>query len=292
MTLAAAPQQCPVCDVDPVATLTLSNGEPLLRCPRCLLGWWNWPAFSPPEFYDESYFQSVREAKGYNDYRALESGQRRTARSRLSALAHAYAAAGARARPTRLLDVGCGTGVFVDQARRQGWGAVGIEVSGYAAAAARARGLNVTCESIEQFSPPAEAYDCVTMWDVIEHLRDPVAALSKMASALRPCGVLALSTGDITAACARFSGSRWHLFNLPEHLYFFSPKSLRGVLRQAGLTVVAVRRELNWFSAGYLLERLVKSIARKPAGIPGWLNNAVLPVTLLDVISVYAQRRV
>lgn len=291
MTRSRAPEHCPVCGVDPIETLTLSNGAPLLRCPRCLMGWWAWGEFSPGEFYDRSYFQSWHACKGYNDYQALAAGQRRTARARLRTLARMHRSTGARSRPSRLFDLGCGTGVFVEQAGRQGWGAVGAEVSAYAADVARSRGLNVTCESIEDFSPAAEAYDCVTMWDVIEHLRDPGAALGKLAKALRPCGILALSTGDITAACARLCGSRWHLFNLPEHLYFFSPRSLRGLLGQAGLSVVAIRRELNWFSAGYLIERLLKSTGRVAARIPSRLGRITLPATLLDVVSVYAQKR-
>src|SRR5262249_52589140 len=137
-----------------------------------------------------------------------------------------------------LLDVGCGHGYFLDEARAAGWRVHGLEVSPYATQQARKRGLAGQCRPIEQvtLAPrgrtpvlselPTAAFDCITMWDVIEHLRDPAGTIKTLAGALRPGGVLALSTGDLTSLCARLCGRNWHLLNLPEHLFFFSPRCL------------------------------------------------------------------
>lgn len=295
MTPAAAPSRCLACGPDaprPRAALRLMNGRPLLQCPRCRLAWWDWPPFDPAALYDASYFQSPDSAAGYDDYAALEPGLRRTACGRLRRIARCQTP---RPPAPRLLEIGCGPGVFLDAAAAAGWEVHGIEVSAYAAEQARRRGHPVQCAASEALDLPGEAYDAVAMWDVIEHLRDPARVLHAAARALRPGGVLALSTGDVTSLCARLCGARWHLFNLPEHLFFFSPAALRHLLAAAGLHVRLWTREVIWLPVTYLLERLRKSAApkwwrpaaRSPSGVLGAL---LLPATLLDVLGVYAVR--
>jgi SAM-dependent methyltransferase len=265
----------------------LSDSVWLQQCPRCRLGWWDWPAFDPVAFYNQSYFQSADAAKGYDDYAALETGLRRTAHARLRRITRLAGVSGGR----RLLDIGCGTGAFLDEARRQGWDVRGVEVSAYAVEQARRRGLEVVHGPIEDFLPAAHAYDCVTLWDAIEHVRDPLGVLQAAGRALRPGGVLALSTGDVTSLCARLTGPRWHLFTLPEHLYFFSPAALNRLLARAGCRMTRIAREVNWLPVAYLFERLRKSfrsLGRLP--VPNAIRAAILPATLFDVLGVYAVR--
>jgi SAM-dependent methyltransferase len=289
MTQLAPPKLCIACGIPPRRSFRLSNGSFLLRCPACGLGWWEWPDFNPAELYDETYFQSAESGDGYNDYAALEPGLRRTARARLRRIQSLVPRAHA-AGPRRLLDIGCGTGVFLDEAVLDVWDAEGLEVSEYASAAARRRHLRVQTAAMEFAAFPAAFYDCITMWDVIEHLRDPAGVLARASSALRPGGVLALSTGDLMSVVARLSGRRWHLFNLPEHLFFFSPASLRALLGRAGLRLVRVTREVYWAPLGYVRERLAKMFGPTTLGRRLPLDNWVLPATLLDVIGVYAIR--
>jgi hypothetical protein len=108
---------------------------------------------------------------------------------------------------------------------------------------------------------------------------------------VRPGGVVALSTGDITSLCARLSGPRWHLFNLPEHLFFFSPPALWRLLRRAGCQVRRITREVQWVPLAYVLERLRKPLRNSPPAkrrrrAPSW----VVPATLFDILGVYAIR--
>lgn len=282
----AAPQRCIVCKVAPRRAFRLTKSAWLWRCPRCGLGWWNWPPFEPAARYDRDYFQSTNVTRGYDDYASLEAGLRRTAHTRLALIRRLIGGGTER----RLLDIGCGTGVFLDAARRNGWSVRGIEVSKYAAAEARRRGLPVFCAPLDEVPLQAAAFDCVTLWDVIEHVPDPLNVLCRAAQALRPGGVLALSTGDITSLCARLSGSRWHLFNLPEHLFFFTPACLRAMLQRAGCRLRHATREVNWVPVAYLLERLLKltgwSAPRWISGFGEW----VVPATLFDVLGIYAIR--
>ncbi len=276
------PNRCIACDHAPRAAERVGRVR-LLRCPRCRLAWWRWPAFAAEDFYDRDYFQGTSAAKGYRDYAALEAGLLRTAAARLATLRRLGHAGG------RLLDVGCGTGVFLDAARRKGWTVRGIEPSPFAAGQARGRGHDVAAVAIERGLDQVDPnQDCITLWDCIEHLPDPRGTLAGLAGRLRPGGLLALSTGDVTSLCARWSGRRWHLYNFPEHLFFFSPQALRLLLARAGCRVIRIRREVNWVTSGYIAERLGKTLAgRADAGHAGGL---LLPATLGDVLGVYAVR--
>lgn len=294
MTATGPPTTCVLCGRPPQRGYDLRNGAALLRCPECGLGWWAWPAFEPQAFYDESYFQSSADAKGYDDYAALETGVARTGRARLRRIRRLRAAS----TPGRLLEIGCGTGVFLAEARRAGWEVSGIEVSAYAAERARQRGLPVTSRAIEDLELAAATFDCICLWDVIEHVRDPAGVLARVGAALRPGGVLALSTGDLASLCARISGAGWHLFNLPEHLFFFTPTCLRGLLARAGCRVEIVVREVNWVPLAYIVERLGKSRGRFGRLLAALLRvvprslraRSLVPATLLDVVGVYAVR--
>lgn len=291
---ATPPTLCPACGNEPANWLHLRCGERLLRCPGCALAWWRWRSFDASEFYNRDYFQSETEAKGYADYRSLERGARRTARSRLTRIERLRTRFASRLlersgdRP-RLLEIGCGTGCFLEEALKRGWDADGIEISEYAVGEAEARGLPVVCGSLDDVELPTAEYDCVALWDVIEHLPDPRSAIAAAARTLRSGGVLALSTGDVTSACARWTGTRWHLFNLPEHLFFFSPKSLELILGQQRCRVVEHANEVNWSPVAYLVERVAKtiglpaSLARPLRALPG-----VVPATLFDVMGLYA----
>jgi len=277
-----------VCGRSPRTSFRLSNGERLLRCPGCGLGWWNWGSFDPARFYDHDYFQSPTASRGYSDYGALEPGLRRTARDRLQRIGRWLATHGETA-PT-LRDLGCGTGVFLDEGRAR-FQVSGVEVSAYASQLARARGLDVVQGAVEDDATTPGAYEVITLWDVIEHLRDPVGVVTMAARGLKPGGVLALSTGDLGSWCARLSGASWHLFNLPEHLFFFTPRSLVLILERAGLIVRQTVREVNWVPLRYVVERLTKTFSGRDRMLPlGFLGDRVVPATLGDVLGVYAVR--
>ncbi len=292
----APPRNCIACGATPRRIRRVGAGSWLRQCPRCLLGWWDWPPFDAASLYDQSYFQGSGVSKGYDDYAGQEAGLERAARGRARRIERRLAAADGGSR--RLVDVGCGTGVFLAAARRAGWDVQGVEVSQYAAQVARDRGLVVDERGVEHMQLAESYYDCVTLWDVLEHLPNPASVLRTAGQALRRGGVLALSTGDVTSLCARLSGRRWHLFNLPEHLFFFSPAALRRLLERAGLRVVDVVREVNWVPVAYMSERLRKSsglIGRVTArGIDAVASRGgrrgTVPATLLDVIGVYAVR--
>jgi SAM-dependent methyltransferase len=257
------------------------------ECPSCGLQFWKRPpGFQPRQTYDASYFENASSDHGYDDYAALERSLRRNFERRLAHL-------GRPARGARLLDVGAAYGFAVSEARRAGWRAIGLEVSSAAARrAAAANGGPIALADVS-FAPfPAQTFDAVTMWDVIEHLPDPHRAIACVASLLRPGGRLALTTGDAGSPLARISGPRWHLYTIPEHLYFYTRRSLEMLLSAHELRVEFIRAEGAVYTLGYLAERLRKTLLRRSGRVlPRWRGaDLAVPVNLFDVVTVSAVR--
>jgi 2-polyprenyl-3-methyl-5-hydroxy-6-metoxy-1,4-benzoquinol methylase len=102
----------------------------------------------------------------------------------------------AQSRSVRLLDVGCGIGTFLLEARQEGWRVAGLELSPTVGAYAREqRGLEVHVGSIESVTDfPQASFDIISMFGVIEHLANPSAAAQECAKILRPGGFLVLQT--------------------------------------------------------------------------------------------------
>ena len=147
----------------------------------------------------------------------------------------------------RCLDVGCGAGAYLTALARAGWNAEGTELSGVAAERLEGMGFRIHRGAIEdlQLNPD---YDLAVLSEVLEHLRDPRAALANTARALRPGGVVYLTTPNFASLSRRVLRARWRAIGVPEHLFYFSPGSLRALLKLVGLRPVRIWTEgLNPF---------------------------------------------
>ncbi|MGH7856048.1 MAG: class I SAM-dependent methyltransferase [Candidatus Binatia bacterium] len=146
--------------------------------------------------------------------------------------------------PGRLLDVGCGPGLLLDEARRRGWSVQGVEASEAPAAIARERfSLPVFSGPLEEAPLPAESFDAVTFFDVLEHVPDPRRVLDHAVRLLRPGGLLVAQSPNLESLMARLTGEKWRWYFLPQHLHHFTPATMEKLLRTAGLVPV---RTLTW----------------------------------------------
>jgi SAM-dependent methyltransferase len=150
----------------------------------------------------------------------------------------------------RLLDVGCATGLFLRAMRASGvWTVQGVEVDPQAASIARDRyHLDVYTGTLEQAALPGEAFDAITLWDVLEHLHDPAASLGELHRLLKPGGVLVVRVPNGASWDARLFGQYWAGLEPPRHLYVFTAVTLRQFIERAGLAVV----EFSSASAAYI----------------------------------------
>jgi SAM-dependent methyltransferase len=148
-------------------------------------------------------------------------------------LVEARASTGGR----RLLDIGCGHGFFLREMASRGWAVEGIEVSAAGRAYAAERlGFEVHAGPLEAAGLPAESFDVVTLFYVIEHVTDPIGCLNEVRRILRPGGLMLLRWPHSTPII-RLLGplARWlDLYHTPYHLYDFSPKTIRRLLHLTG----------------------------------------------------------
>ncbi|HWH96008.1 MAG TPA: methyltransferase domain-containing protein [Baekduia sp.] len=196
-----------------------------------------------------------------------EAGRRATAR-RLLDLIGGHVPAG------RLLDVGCGPGLLLDEARSRGYATAGLELSRSARRhATQALGLDVRDVPLEAFEDP-DGFDVVVLADVLEHLDDPVAGIARAASLLRSGGLLCVVTPDPASLTARVAGPRWWGY-VPAHTCLLPRRTLRELLVAAGLVVSTDVPLVRTFSA----RRWVSGLAERlgPLGRPLNLLGERLP---------------
>jgi len=136
-----------------------------------------------------------------------------------------------------LLDVGCATGDFIEVAAEHGYQCEGLELSAWSAAICAQRGFPVHRNRLEDFAAThAGRYDVVTLWGVIEHFADPSRELGYIEKILKPGGVLALWTGDVSSFTSRVLGRRWWYWQ-SQHIQYFSKASLTRLLKKHDLSV-------------------------------------------------------
>jgi SAM-dependent methyltransferase len=140
----------------------------------------------------------------------------------------------------RLLDVGCGSGTFLEAAARADWEATGLEVSLTAAVHVSHLGFDVFCGQLEKSDYPDKHFDVVILSEVLEHVPDPRALLAACARILRTGGLLWATTPHWRGISGRVLGLEWSAVCPPEHLQLFSVGGIRRLLTGEGLHKIRV----------------------------------------------------
>jgi 2-polyprenyl-3-methyl-5-hydroxy-6-metoxy-1,4-benzoquinol methylase len=170
--------------------------------------------------------------------------------------------------PGHMLEIGPAAGHLMKAAERLSWSVVGVEAAPKFVKILRERQLHVHEGTLETFESTRE-FDLIVMFDVLEHLHDPVGDLRRCAELLAPTGRLVLATCDIESLAARHYGLRWRQIVI-SHTFYWTRRSLAVALRRARLEPTQfasvrwwdpnpVRQALEWVA------ELVKLVIRKLA---------------------------
>lgn len=195
-------------------------------------------------------------------------------------LADAASRLGKRPAELRLLDVGCSSGALLRVARTLGFSACGVEPAQQAAATAREDGFDVYPGLLQDAAFASGSFDLVTIFEVIEHLTEPVAVISEIHRILRPRGLLLIGTGNAESWTADMLGARWEYFDISSHgghISFFSPRSIRLLAEKTGFRIehistkrVNLAERRNVSTPVYALARLGREVLALPAR---WLGK-------------------
>ena len=132
--------------------------------------------------------------------------------------------------------------------------------------------------------------DTVVMLDVIEHLPDPRETLQVVSEKLRRGGYLLLTTGDFSSLAAKLLGTNWRLMTPPQHLWFFTPESLRALGDSVGLEVIDVKYPFKKVPLGLIAYQLFRFVNIQPK-LPAWLHKYGIMMNMFDAMRVVMRKR-
>jgi SAM-dependent methyltransferase len=224
---------CVVCGSADAQPRFRRNGFDLVECRACgcLYVGQDPATIDFDALYGQDYYTGGHDTV-FDDYVGQQAARRAQARRQRVAMRHFGPGI---AKSGRLLDVGCAAGFFLAEARAF-YEVQGVELSSWSSAWARDHlQLPVFTGTLQQAALPDAHFDVITLWDVIEHVPDPVPLLAEAARVLKPGGRLVLTTGDWGSRYAQRQGERWHLMTPPWHLSFFNRATLADAARRAGL---------------------------------------------------------
>lgn len=158
-------------------------------------------------------------------------------------------------KPGRVFDIGTAGGSFLAAARARGWQVDGCEPNRWLAGWGKSHyGIDIRPGPLDAHDLPSAAYDVVTIWDVVEHLPSPSAILNRVKDLVKPGGYLILTFPDIGSPSARWLGRYWPFLS-SVHLYYFSKKTMRAMLKKHGFEMIETRPHTQRLELGYVLHR-------------------------------------
>jgi SAM-dependent methyltransferase len=250
---------CPVCKSGAFHALLKTDTMRIQVCDRCGVGLQN-PQPSDSELadiYGPDYFIG---ASGNGALASqFETVKRETARLQINEVGAYLSQSGQPAKRPRLIEIGCGHGYLLMEARAKGFEVAGLDYSVDATAAAnRNLGQNLvrrgTIDSVELES---DSYDVCVIADVIEHIRDPASLLKDSFRVLKKGGALFLATPSLDSWSSRVLGRCWMEFKR-EHLYYFNRDTIKKLVFDAGFRNIKISSGKKVLTPEYIIGHFEK----------------------------------
>ena len=259
-------RQCPICEGNDLSTAYRFAEFSILKCRGCANAW-------RTNLYSRSDITAMYVGEEYaqNPYFSYDLKQFRfSARERYENYDRALTIIEASKNRGKLLDVGCGAGAFLSLAKQRGWDVSGVELSpGLTRVCRENTQTDIANLSFEQVDLPPDTYDVIAMWDLIEHVIDPVFCIQKVRQLLKPGGVALFCTPDEDSLLARAGQFLYRLsggkLSYPAlalhptyHTYFFCRDGFTGMLEKQRMRIMQCYSQAAFFEHSQLPSRFVK----------------------------------
>jgi len=276
---------CSLCGSNEYISRFTKNNFQIATCSKCELVKTLLPKnFDLSTIYDKNYFQGGT-PDGYADYQASKKVIKKEFYKILKKLLQFKKDVNAN----NLLEIGCAYGFFLEMAKDH-FRCSGIEISSEATKYAQK-----VCENVFNGSADKDTLNkigeinFVVMLDVIEHLPNASITIQNISGNLSKGGIVLLTTGNINSMYAKISGKYWRLMTPPQHVTFFSEKTIQKLFVQHGFKIIEISTPYKLVPLGLILYQLVRRFKIKlPDFILKTLSKIYLPVNLFDAMQVIA----
>ena len=229
---------CLICSSDRIQPIPLYENTGLVKCYNCSFVFSQWIPEKKKldDYYSNgyeltNYFSPITE-KRYNELLDGFEKFRHT---------------------NRILDIGAGCGFFMETAKKRGWEVTGTELSKSSIAACKNLNSELVFGDLSEIQFPANHFDVIVNLEVIEHINNPVPFVSEISRILRKGGVSYLTTPNFNALHRYRLKEKYDVISYPNHLCYFTKKTLKKLFKSNGLTPVKIK------TTGYSLTRLKTS---------------------------------
>lgn len=245
---------CPVCGSSEIKNILsvkdhTVSGEifPIAECDSCTLRFTQHVPDADgifPYYKSEDYISHTDSSKGIVNqlYRMVRKKTLRNKRKLVEKITEI--------KNGQLLDVGSGTGAFVNEMKQNGWQVIGLEPDEGARTVAK-KLYNIELDDINKFFQlPANRFDAITLWHVLEHVHELSAYVQQLKSLLKENGKLFIAVPNYTSKDADIYSEYWAAYDVPRHLYHFSPRSMHLLMEKHGLKLLTCKP--MWYDSFYI----------------------------------------
>lgn len=251
-------KKCILCGSNKFKKVYEVKGRQLLKCKKCTL------VVTEGEFpfqYDNYHRDEA--------YKAFEKLFRNLYEKRVNAILEF------KNSPGKVLDIGASAGTMLAIFKKIGWEVWGIEPS-VSADIARKKGIKILKKTFEKAKLPKEYFDVVILNHTLEHMKNPASVLKKVEKVLKTGGIVFVDVPNFGGLSARIMGERWPFILPEEHVFHFTPETLKKVLQKSGFKIKCWKTQsglfecANPFSEVFLsLSTFKKRFFTNVLGFPG-----------------------
>lgn len=245
---------CPVCDsthfqqILTVKDFTVSEESfSIMECATCSLRFTqDVPAKNSISAYyaSEDYISHSDTSKGF-----INKMYKKVRQITLKQKAR-WVHANSHKKNVKLLEIGSGTGAFASEMQSRGWDVMGLEPDERARQNAMEL-YQLSLQPVENiYTLPAASFDAIVLWHVLEHVHDLHDYMKMFRELLTPDGVLIIAVPNYTSTDAKIYGEYWAAYDVPRHLYHFSPGAMKKLVEKHGMVIKDYKP--MWYDSFYI----------------------------------------